>query len=92
MKSSEYGRITDELLSAYIDNAVTEQERNLVEAAVAADAEVAWRLDTLQQTVQLLHALPELALPRSFTIQESFLLDEDPSGASPRPARRNLRG
>ncbi len=81
MKSSEYGRITDELLSAYIDNAVTEQERTLVEAAVATDSEVAWRLDTLEQTVQMLHSLPELALPRSFTLQESHLLDAGPSVA-----------
>ncbi len=67
-KSTEYNRITDDLLSAYIDDAVTEQERSLVETAIAADTEVAWRLDTLQQTVLLLRSLPELALPRSFTI------------------------
>ena len=71
MKSSESGRITDELLSAYIDNAVTEQERTLVESAASTDAEIAWRLDTLQQTVQMLRTLPELALPRSFVLQES---------------------
>lgn len=81
MKSSEYGRITDELLSAYIDNAVTEQERNLVEAAAAVDAEIAWRLDTLQQTVQMLRALPELALPRSFALQESQIRNLASAGA-----------
>lgn len=81
MTSSEYSRITDELLSAYIDNAVTEQERNLVETAAATDAEVAWRLDTLQQTVQLLSSLPELALPRSFALRESHILDNPPAGA-----------
>jgi hypothetical protein len=87
MTSFEYSRITDELLSAYIDNAVTEQERNLVEAAVSADAEIAWRLDSLQQTVEMLHHLPELALPRSFTLQESQLLAERPPAVSePEPA------
>src|SRR5262245_17931765 len=68
MTLSDSRRITDELLSAYIDGEVTEQERALVEAAIAADEEVAWRLDSLRQTVSLLHDLPELALPRSFTL------------------------
>jgi len=75
MNSSEFSRITDELLSAYIDNAVTAQERKLVEAASAADAEIAWRLDSLRQTVALLHGLPEISLPRSFVLHESQVME-----------------
>ncbi len=60
--------ITDELLSAYIDNAVTPDERRHIEQAAAEDAEVAWRLQSLQMTVHLLHELPALALPRSFVL------------------------
>jgi hypothetical protein len=68
MTLSDFRRISDEMLSAYIDGEVTEQERALIEAAIAADEEVAWRLNSLRQTVNLLHDLPELALPRSFTL------------------------
>jgi hypothetical protein len=60
--------ITDELLSAYIDDAVTPDERRHIEQAAAEDAEVAWRLQSLQMTVHLLHELPALALPRSFVL------------------------
>lgn len=68
MTLSDFRRITDELLSAYIDGEVTEQERALVEAAIAQDEEIAWRLNSLRQTVTLLRELPEVALPRSFTL------------------------
>ncbi len=89
MNSSEFSRITDELLSAYIDNAVTAQERKLVEAASAADAEIAWRLDSLRQTVNLLHGLPEIPLPRSFVLQESQVMEAAPPR---RPASRAQSG
>ncbi|MBW7885948.1 MAG: zf-HC2 domain-containing protein, partial [Caldilineaceae bacterium] len=68
MTNSRYPEITDELLSAYIDNAVTERERQLVERAVAEDADIAWRLTTLQETVRLLRTLPPVRLPRSFAL------------------------
>ncbi len=60
--------ITDELLSAYIDDAVTEAERKLIETAVASDPNIAWRLASLQETVRLLRVLPSLAAPRSFLL------------------------
>lgn len=68
MTLSDFHRITDELLSAYIDDEVTEQERALVEAAIAQDEEIAWRLKSLRHTVVLLRDLPEMPLPRSFTL------------------------
>lgn len=68
MTTSRYPEITDELLSAYIDNAVSEEERALVERAILDDASVAWRLATLQETVRLLRNLPLLQAPRSFAL------------------------
>ncbi|MFN8495142.1 MAG: hypothetical protein U0350_46505 [Caldilineaceae bacterium] len=70
MTSSRYPQITDELLSAYIDDMVTEDEKALIETALLAEPEVAWRLETLRYTVNLLHTLPTMALPRSFTLSE----------------------
>lgn len=68
MKTSSYPEITDELLSAYIDNAVSDVERVLIEQAVREDTTVAWRLATLRETVNLLRTMPVLQAPRSFTL------------------------
>ncbi len=67
--------VTDELLSAYLDDAVTTSERALVEAAVADDPEVAWRLATLQHTVSLLGKLPDIPLPRAFALTEAMVAE-----------------
>ena len=75
MNSSEYSHINDELLSAYLDDAVTDQERVLVEAAVATDRNIAWRLETLKHTILLLNGLPEMAVPRSFALQQAQVGD-----------------
>lgn len=82
--SAQFSQITDELLSAYLDQAVTAEEKRLVEAAVAAEPEIAWRLETLRQTVQLLRALPAVALPRSFVLSEAQV------AASPEPVAAGL--
>lgn len=74
MTLSRHPQINEELLSAYLDNEVTEEERTLIEAAIAADPAVAWHVNSLRETVQLLQALPPLALPRTFAI-ESILTD-----------------
>jgi len=68
MTTSRFPEITDELLSAYIDNAVTPNERALVEQAASEDGAVAWRLATLRETVALLRALPVLNAPRAFVL------------------------
>lgn len=75
MNSSSKIPITDELLSAYIDGAVTEEEKASVEMAMAADPEIAWRVETLRQTVQLLQELPPVALPRQFVLDRSQVAD-----------------
>lgn len=63
------------MLSAYLDDDLSHQERELVEAAVAADDQVAWRLESLRQTVQLLSNLPDIAPTRSFMLNESMVGD-----------------
>lgn len=72
-------QVTDELLSAYIDGDVTAEEKKLVERAVQSDANVAWRLESLQQTVNLLRTLPEMPLPRSFVLTEADVAPVKPS-------------
>ncbi len=75
MTSSRYPQITDELLSAYIDNQVTDDDKALIETAVAEDPLLAWQLESLRYTVDLLHTLPQLALPRSFILSDAQLVD-----------------
>lgn len=69
MTVSRQPQITEELLSAYLDEQVTAEERALVEAAIATDPAIAWQVDSLRQTVQMLQALPPLTLPRTFTLE-----------------------
>lgn len=69
MTVSRQPQITEELLSAYLDDQVTAEERALVEAAIATDPAIAWQVDSLRQTVHLLQSLPALTLPRTFTIE-----------------------
>lgn len=69
MTGSRQPQLTEELLSAYLDDEVTAEERALVEAAMAADPAIAWQVESLRQTVHLLQALPPLALPRTFTLE-----------------------
>ena len=68
MTTSRFPDITDELLSAYLDNAVTTGERARIEQAASEDATIAWRLATLRETVTLLRALPVLNAPRAFVL------------------------
>lgn len=85
MTLSDFRHITDELLSAYIDDEVTEQERSLIETAIAQDEEIAWRLHSLRQTVSLLQELPELALPRSFALTLEQLQIAQPAQSTVQP-------
>ncbi len=70
MSASFHTPITDELLSAYLDNALTAEEKMLVDAALQNEPTVAWRLESLRQTINLLHSLPTVSLPRSFALTE----------------------
>lgn len=42
---------------------------------MAVDPDIAWQVETLRQTVQLLHELPRVPLPRSFALTEAQVAD-----------------
>jgi anti-sigma factor RsiW len=66
--NSDYIR---DLLSPYLDGEVTQEERALVEQALAASAELQRELETLRRTVALVTALPPMPAPRPFTLTEA---------------------
>ena len=67
--------VDEELVAAFVDGDVTAAERQRVEAAMAADEQVAWEVNTLRQTVELLQDLPAVPLPRSFVLTEDQVAD-----------------
>jgi hypothetical protein len=67
--------VDEELVAAFVDGEVTTEERQRVEAAMAADEQVAWEVNTLRQTVELLQDLPAVPLPRSFVLTEDQVAD-----------------
>lgn len=71
-----------ELLSPYLDGEVTDEERKLVEQAVAASPELHRELETLRQMVNLVTSLPQVPAPRPFTLSEV-----DVQAVSPAPRR-----
>lgn len=75
MKPQHPHSIDEELVAAYVDGDVTVEERQRVENAMAADEQVAWEVNTLRQTVELLQDLPSVPLPRSFTLTEDQVED-----------------
>jgi len=99
MNRPSHTPINDELLSAYIDGLVTTEEKAQVEAAVGADPVLAWELETLRQTVELVRSLPPVALPRSFALRQEEVADvlterqtraAGPVGSAPERAQRQL--
>ena len=57
-----------ELLSAYIDDALTEGERATLDGRLRAETELRRELEALRGTVALLNALPARKAPRDFTL------------------------
>jgi hypothetical protein len=57
-----------ELLSAYLDGALTDRERQALEQRLAHDHALRAELDHLHETVALVHDLPRLKAPRRFTL------------------------
>lgn len=57
-----------ELLSAYLDNELSETDRAALEQRLATESDLRRTLDELRATVRLLHALPPLKAPRDFTL------------------------
>ncbi len=61
-----------ELLSAYIDGALSDTERAAFEVRLQAEAELRNELDALQATVTLLNNLPLRKAPRDFTLDARY--------------------
>ncbi|TAK33837.1 MAG: hypothetical protein EPO21_11440 [Chloroflexota bacterium] len=58
-----------ELLSPYIDDQVTPTERSTVETHLRGCSACARELDTLRETTALLRRVPQVTVPRSFTLE-----------------------
>lgn len=61
-----------DLLSAYIDDALTESERTALELRLQSEPELRSELDELRATVTLLNNLPTLKAPRDFTLDARY--------------------
>jgi anti-sigma factor RsiW len=57
-----------ELITAYIDGALTEAERQMLESRLSAEPNLRSELNSLRQTVTLLRQMPDLKAPRNFTL------------------------
>jgi hypothetical protein len=64
------------LLSAYIDDELTDDERVTLERRLSDEPDLRRELDSLRTTTMLLHDLPSVSPPRSFTL--------DPEQVQPR--------
>ena len=72
--TEQNGRIHNqvaELLSAYIDDEVTAEERVLVESHLGTCTSCTHDMAALRQTVSLVGQLPQVPAPRPFTLRES---------------------
>lgn len=80
-----------DLISDYLDGALTDAQRATVESRLANDPEFAAELEAIRRTVALVKGLPELVAPRDFTLSRQQALDIDrelgrtPLAAPPRP-------
>lgn len=77
---------TDELLSAYIDGALSPRERARLEARLATDPELRARLESLQRTVALVRAMPSVRAPRSFRLTPAMVRRPAPTARRLAPA------
>ena len=74
MKEQRKKMRDDELLSAYIDGALTPREQARLEARLAVEPALRERLDALQETVMLLRQLPQVPAPRNFILSPAMVL------------------
>lgn len=70
-----------ERASAYLDGQVTPEERQQIEHHLRTCPQCAWQVESLRQTVSLLHQVRRVAVPRPLTLRE---VDVQPARAKPR--------
>ena len=68
--NAQSAHVSVDLLSGYLDNQVTPEERARIEQHVRGCATCQAELQSLHQTVAMLHALPRVPVPRAFTLSE----------------------
>jgi hypothetical protein len=78
----------DELLSAYLDDALTLEERATVEARLRQEPQWVTRLEGLRQTKKAQAGLPEAELPRNFILSPSMVAPEPKPETRPRTRQR----
>lgn len=65
------GHIQVEQLSSYLDQQASPAERATIDAHLQQCSECRAELESLRQTVVMLHSLPRVAVPRAFTLSEA---------------------
>ncbi len=66
-------RLTDQdydLLSAYLDNDLTDPERSALDARLQAEPELRAEVEALRATVDLIRSLPPLSAPRDYVLDK----------------------
>ena len=90
--AEQHRHLTTEQLSAFLDGQLSNEEKEFVAAHVKTCEQCQQELAELRQTVALLRALPQPALPRSFVLPESTVLAPVASHLTPLvPAPRSVR-
>lgn len=79
-----------DLLSLYIDDALTPPERRAIESRLKSDAEFRAELDALRRTVALVKSLPEMVAPRDLRLTPKIAADvlAELKAAQPAPKTR----
>ena len=80
-----------ELLSAYIDGELTNDERITLEQRLAKDSFLQHELNSLRSTVSLIHTLPPMTAPRNFTLTEAMVKTANTPKIIPFKPRRRMR-
>lgn len=81
-----------ELLSAYLDGELADEQRAALESRLVADAALRAELNALRTTVALIKGLPPLKAPRAFTLTAELLATSEPTAALPQPTLVQLTG
>ncbi len=88
MTQHEHRHLTTEQLSAFLDRQLSAQEETEYTAHLHTCQRCSQALADLKQTVALLHALPQPALPRSFVLSTSQLASATPEPVAQTPEER----
>ncbi len=80
---SARAHVEAEHLSAYLDHQVSPAERARIHLHLQQCPECRAELESLRQTVQLLQALPRVAVPHAFTLSQAQVGVRQPAGAAP---------